>query len=135
MAQSFSVKPILAVSDTTAEAGDTITFICSSPGDSTISNFKLYKASSEVDSSKYVESPEGTFTLSNSTVGDTGTYTCTATADTGSESPKSADSLLDVVGKFLSEIYWIRYVFLSRFEIFQIQRVLLIRSLTSKTHF
>ena len=102
--QSFSVKPVLAVSDTTAEAGDDITFICTSPGDSTISNFKLYKASDEVDPSKYAESPEGTFTLSNSTVGDTGTYTCTATADTGSESPKSADNLLDVVGKFISGI-------------------------------
>ena len=106
---SFSVKPVLEVSDTTAQAGDEIVFKCSSPGDTTISDYKLYKDNTEVNSTEYVELPVGTFTLSSSEVGDTGTYTCTATKN-GAESPKSDDKTLDIVGKFSSGNYRVRYV-------------------------
>ena len=96
----FSVKPVLAIIATTAESGDTVIFTCTSPGDPSPGSivYKLYHNDSPASTSDYVESPDGTFTLSNSATSHDGAYKCTADVDSGGESDKSDPKDLAVVG-------------------------------------
>ena len=96
----FSVKPKLTVSDTTSLSGDSITFTCSTPGDASSSNivYKLYKGTDEIATSPDIN-VGGSYTIASPTTADTDSYSCTATVDGGSESPKSYERDLNVVGK------------------------------------
>ena len=95
------MKPVLTISDKTSEVGKPVTFTCSAPGDESKGTvvYKLYKGSDQESKASKEMANGGIYNMTGSSTDDTGSYSCTATVGSGSESPKSDGITLKVVGK------------------------------------